>query len=119
MMLPRPCPWRLILLIVPTLQRGNGILTLPRLVQLFTERPAALLPRLVDENGHALGTLAPGAAANQAFLDEVGALQAVDVAPALPDISGSLRALRERPGAAAPHAPPAGAAPVDAGSGGQ
>lgn len=36
------------------------------------------------------------AAANQAFLGELARLEEVDIAPVLPDISGSLRALRER-----------------------
>ena len=44
MMLPRPCPWRLILLIVPTLQRGNGILTLPRQRVQKTVRPEDAIP---------------------------------------------------------------------------
>ena len=86
---------------------------------LLAAEPAVYRGALAQVRHFAAAYLAPGAAANQAFLNEVAALEAVDVAPALPDISGSLRALRERPGAAAPHAPPAGAAPVDAGSGGQ
>ncbi len=36
------------------------------------------------------------APANQAFIDELNRLAEVDIAPVLPDISGSLRALRER-----------------------
>lgn len=40
--------------------------------------------------------LAAGATANRAFIAETEALLAVDIAPPLPDISASLRALRER-----------------------
>ena len=44
MALPRPCPRRLILLIVPTLQRGKGILTLPRQRVQKTVRPEDAIP---------------------------------------------------------------------------
>ena len=86
---------------------------------LLAAEPAVYRGALAQVRHFAAAYLAPGAAANQAFLNEVAALEAVDVAPALPDISGSLRALRERPGAAAPLAPQAAAAPADAGTGGQ
>ncbi|MBK8992364.1 MAG: uroporphyrinogen-III C-methyltransferase [Gammaproteobacteria bacterium] len=58
--------------------------------------------------------LSPTVVANRAFLDEVTALAAMDVAPALPDISGSLRALRERSGASTPVAPALAPAPAPA-----
>ena len=47
-------------------------------------------------------------------MTDARALAAMDVAPALPDISGSLRALRERSGASTPVAPALAPAPAPA-----
>jgi len=87
---------------------------------LLAAEPAVYRGALAQVQQFAGAYLSPGAAPNQAFLGEVAALAAIDVAPALPDISGSLRALRERAGATAPVAPePAPApAPADATTGG-
>ncbi len=92
---------------------------------LLAAEPAVYRGALAQVQQFAGAYLSPTAVANQAFLNEVTALAAIDVAPALPDISGSLRALRERSGATAPVAPgpapaPASApAPADATAGGQ
>lgn len=85
---------------------------------LLAAEPAVYRGALAQVQQFAGAYLAPGAATNQAFLSEVAALAAIDVAPALPDISGSLRALRERGGAKAPLAPEPGPAPADATAGG-
>ncbi len=88
---------------------------------LLAAEPAVYRGALAQVQQFAGAYLSPTAVANQAFLDEVTALAALDVAPALPDISGSLRALRERSGAPATVAPePAPApAPADATAGEQ
>lgn len=46
-----------------------GHLSLARVVELYTARPAALLPLKAEESGQALGTLAPGAPADVTILD--------------------------------------------------
>jgi uroporphyrin-3 C-methyltransferase len=68
---------------------------------LLAAEAAVYRDALAQVRSLAAAYLAAGAAANRAFIDEVDALSAVDVAPPLPDVSGSLRALRARPGASA------------------
>jgi dihydroorotase len=46
-----------------------GHVSLPRLVELFTARPAALIPVVAEETGARLGTLAPGGAADLTIID--------------------------------------------------
>ena len=81
---------------------------------LLAAEPAIYRGALHQVQQFAGAYLSPTAVANRAFLDEVTALAAMDVAPALPDISGSLRALRERPGASTPVAPALAPAPAPA-----
>jgi dihydroorotase len=47
----------------------GGVLSLSRLVELYTARPAALLPLKAEESGLPLGTLAPEAPADVTILD--------------------------------------------------
>ena len=81
---------------------------------LLAAEPAVYRGALVQVQQFAGAYLSPTAVANRAFIDEVTALAAMDVAPALPDISGSLRALRDRPGATTPAAPEPASAPASA-----
>jgi uroporphyrin-III C-methyltransferase len=88
---------------------------------LLAAEPAVYRSALAQVRGFAADYLGVNDAASRAFLAEVDALAAVDVAPALPDISGSLRALRDRPGAPLPAQAAAGtaAAAHEPGAGGQ
>lgn len=86
---------------------------------LLAAEPAVYRGALAQVQQFAGAYLSPTAVANQAFLDEVTALAALDVAPALPDISGSLRALRERSGATVAPEPAPAPAPADATAGEQ
>ena len=46
-----------------------GHLSLARIIDLYTRRPAALIPIVAEENGRRLGTLEPGYAADVTILD--------------------------------------------------
>ncbi len=100
-----------------------------KLALLATE-PRIYRDALGEVRALAADTLASGDGATRAFIAELDALAAIDIAPALPDISGSLHALRahvlpataeheasvpEAALPAAPEEPPAAAAPPAAG----
>jgi uroporphyrin-III C-methyltransferase len=74
---------------------------------LLAAEPAAYRGALGDADSWVLSYFGTRTAANRAFVDELRALATLDIAPPLPDISASLRALRaQAPQAAKPAASP-------------